>query len=76
MVFNLCMTTQTDTELIKSLGGSTKVAELLGLPKAGGAQRVHHWLHRGIPAAVKVQRPDLFMPGVVVVQPASTQKES
>jgi hypothetical protein len=61
VVFNQCMSTQTDAELIASLGGPTKVAELLGLPKFGGAQRVQNWLYRGIPSLVKVQRPDLFM---------------
>lgn len=51
-----------DAELIKSLGGPTKVAELLGFDKAaGGVQRVQNWLTRGIPAAVKVSRPDLFL---------------
>lgn len=54
---------KTDRDLIEGLGGPTRVAEILGLPKQGGAQRVQNWLHRGIPAAVKVQRPDLFMPG-------------
>jgi hypothetical protein len=61
MVFNPHMSTKNDTELIESLGGSTKVAEMLGLPKFGGAQRVNNWKTRGIPALVKVQRPDLFM---------------
>lgn len=51
-----------DESLIKSLGGPAKVAELLGYDKSGGVQRVHNWCKRGIPARVKVQRPDLFMP--------------
>jgi len=50
-----------DTSLIEELGGPTKVAELLGYDKAGGPQRVHNWTKRGIPAAVKVARPDLFL---------------
>lgn len=50
-----------DRELIERLGGPTRVAELLGWPKYGGAQRVQNWLSRGIPPAVKVQRPDLFL---------------
>jgi hypothetical protein len=49
-----------DAALIKALGGPAKVAELLGYDK-GGVQRVHNWTVRGIPAGVKVQRPDLFM---------------
>jgi hypothetical protein len=48
-----------DAELIAQLGGPAKVAELLGLGK-GGVQRVHNWTTRGIPAAVKLSRPDLF----------------
>lgn len=44
------------------LGGPAKVAERLGYDKAdGGVQRVHNWVTRGIPAKVKVERPDLFL---------------
>ncbi len=50
-----------DKELITQLGGPTAVARLLGYPPPDGARRVHNWLRRGIPAHVKVQRPDLFM---------------
>ena len=50
-----------DLELIEHLGGSTKVAELLGYDKAGGVQRVQNWLVRGIPAQVKVDHPEIFM---------------
>ena len=53
-------------ELIEQLGGSTKVAAMLGLTKPGSVQRVNNWKVRGIPPSVKVQRPDLFMPGLVV----------
>lgn len=54
--------THPDAQLIADLGGPTKVAELLGYDKArGGVQRVQNWLTRGIPAAVKVERPDLFL---------------
>lgn len=59
MVFNVVMN---DKELIASLGGPTKVAELLELDKAkGGVQRVQNWITRGIPAQVKLDRPDLFL---------------
>lgn len=59
MVFNSAMT---DKELIAELGGATKVAEMLALDKtAGGVQRVHNWIERGIPAKVKLSRPDLFL---------------
>ena len=51
-----------DKTIINSLGGPTKVALLLGLdPKNGGVQRVQNWLTRGIPAAVKIKHPDLFL---------------
>ena len=51
-----------DSQLIDALGGPAAVAELLGYDKRrGGIQRVHNWRTRGIPAAAKVLRPDLFM---------------
>lgn len=50
-----------DSILIEKLGGPTKLAGLLGFDKARGPQRVHNWTKRGIPAAVKVARPDLFL---------------
>ena len=50
-----------DRLLIEQLGGPAKVAELLGLRRDGGVQRVHNWRSRGIPAAVKLSRPDLFL---------------
>jgi hypothetical protein len=52
-----------DIEIIKSLGGTTKVAELLGYDKkAGGVQRVNNWIYRGIPPKVKLEFPDVFLP--------------
>jgi hypothetical protein len=55
----------TDKDRIKALGGPTKVAELLGYDKAkGGVQRVQNWLDRGIPPAVKVEFPHIFMTDV------------
>jgi hypothetical protein len=51
-----------DAKLIRQLGGPARICELLGYEKEGGVQRVHNWIARGIPPAVKVQRPDLFMP--------------
>ena len=51
-----------DASLIQALGGATKVAELLGYDKGhGGVQRVQNWITRGIPAAVKVQYPEIFL---------------
>jgi hypothetical protein len=52
-----------DAELIEKLGGPAKVCELLALDKSRGVQRVHNWKSRGIPPAVKLSRPDLFVPG-------------
>lgn len=52
----------TDIQLIDLLGGPARVAALLGYDKEGGTQRVHNWTKRGIPAAVKVAYPKLFMP--------------
>ena len=47
--------------LIQSLGGPTRVAELLGYDKRkGGVQRVANWQERGIPAEVRLARPDIF----------------
>ncbi|MGE0349838.1 hypothetical protein [Hydrogenophaga sp.] len=63
--------THPDAGLIKDLGGPAKLAEILGYDKAaGGVQRVQNWTTRGIPAAVKVQRPDLFLGRQVVAEPA------
>jgi hypothetical protein len=50
-----------DADLIDQLGGPAKVCELLRIPKAGGVQRVQNWKVRGIPARVKLERPDLFL---------------
>lgn len=50
-----------DGALIDSLGGAAKVAEILGLDKNGGVQRVHNWKSRGIPAQVKLDHPELFI---------------
>lgn len=60
---------QKDIQIITALGGPSKVAELLHLPKKGGQQRVQNWIARGIPAQVKVDRPDLFMPELLKSEP-------
>ena len=65
-----------DNAIIERLGGPTKVAELLGYDKAGGPQRVHNWTKRGIPPAVKVARPDLFMVGHPVTPAANTPDQA
>lgn len=55
------MSNNEDKELIKHLGGPTKVSRLLGFPDLGGPQRVSNWLQRGIPAKVKLDHADLFL---------------
>lgn len=55
------ITIEADKELIESLGGPSKVAELLGYDKKGGPQRVNNWITRGIPARVKISHPDIFL---------------
>ncbi len=54
-------TIEQDRARIDALGGCTKVADLLGLPKQGGAQRVSNWKSRGIPADVKLAYPEIFL---------------
>ncbi len=56
--------THPDWPLVLALGGPVKVAELLGWTKEGSVQRVQNWKGRGIPPAVKLLRPDLFLPGL------------
>lgn len=51
-----------DKQQIANLGGPSKVSDLLGYSKSSGPQRVYNWTIRasGIPAKVKLDRPDLF----------------
>lgn len=51
----------TDKELIESYGGPAAVARMLNFSPIGGTQRVHNWKTRGIPAAIKVEFPHLFL---------------
>lgn len=52
---------KTDKEIIQELGGVKKLVEMLGLGY-GGYQRVANWQTRGIPAAIKLEHMDIFMP--------------
>ncbi|PXW23385.1 hypothetical protein SAMN05445871_2437 [Paraburkholderia caballeronis] len=54
-----------DWQMIERLGGASEVARLLGYPEKGGAQRVHNWKFRGIPADVKVKHPELFLSDLI-----------
>jgi len=50
-------TLQQDRELIAQLGGTTAICKKLGFKK----QRVHNWLTRGIPPAIKLAYPQIFL---------------
>ena len=67
------MSKDKDRELIASLGGPSKVADLLNLPRYGGVQRVQNWTQRGIPSAVKVSFPHIFMPELAQAPAAVAQ---
>ena len=54
-----------DKNVIQSLGGPAKVAELLGYDKHGGVQRVQNWTVRGIPAKVRLDHPHIFTKSTV-----------
>jgi hypothetical protein len=65
-----------DKDLIINLGGPAKVAQLLGYGK-WGTNRVSNWMKRGIPAAVKIDFPDLFLrPNIARKAPLSGTKEA
>lgn len=54
-----------DRKLIHDYGGPARMAEILGYDKKkGGVQRVQNWLTRGIPAKVKLSRPEIFLRGL------------
>lgn len=52
------MSIESDKQILLKLGGSTKVAELLGFKDK---QRVQNWMKRGIPAKIKLQYPHIFL---------------
>ena len=53
---------QSDKDLIAKLGGASALAKTLGF---SSKQRVHNWLKRGIPPAIKLAYPKLFLKSVV-----------
>jgi hypothetical protein len=61
-----------DASLIRELGGPSKLATTLGLTQPGGVQRVWNWQFRGIPALVKLEHPDLFLPHLKVQRKRKT----
>jgi len=60
-----------DKKRILQLGGATKVSDALSYKKPGGPQRVQNWIKRGIPAKVKLDRPDLFPNGESKLSPST-----
>ena len=74
MMFNTAMNQiQSDAELIKSLGGPTKVAQALCSDPPVSVQRVQNWLTRGIPSHIKVKYPQMFMPELAQLPAAAQQ---
>ena len=71
LVYTLCLnwgmtsvhnpTIDADRALIQSLGGPTQLARLLKLEKFGSVQRIQNWTVRGIPPAVKLAYPAIFL---------------
>lgn len=62
MVFNSDMDILDVEKFIESQGGSSKLAKRLKLPAKSGAQTVHNWKTRGIPASVMLNNRTLFSP--------------
>lgn len=60
-----------DWKMIEALGGPAKVARLLNFSMDTGVQRVYNWKTRGIPAYIRVRRPDLFMVSMTPSEGAS-----
>jgi len=65
-------TIERDNKILDSLGGTTKVAKLLGL-EGHGPQRVNNWRYRGIPAHIKVKHPAIFMPELLQATASTAQ---
>ena len=51
----------TDAQLIEFHGGPTKLAKKLGWNESRAIQRIHNWQSRGIPAAIKLKYPSVFL---------------
>ena len=64
---------EADRKLIASYGGATRLARLLNIPGTHPVQRVQNWTQRGIPPAVKVQFPHIFMPELAQAPAAIAQ---
>lgn len=70
----------TDVELIDHYGGPARLAEKLGWHERRAVQRIHNWRSRGIPAAVKLKFPNIFLFGTGIQSldqlPAPAQEAS
>lgn len=66
----------TDAELIEHLGGPAKVAHILRFKTPGGRERVQNWLTRGIPAHIKVSRPEIFLRKTPKLQRSASPESS
>lgn len=63
MVFNRAMSqvnNQPDAALIEHFGGPAALAKRLGLTDRYATQRVHNWIKRGIPPAIRLKHRSLF----------------
>ena len=72
----VCNHGMNDTELISHYGGPAKLARLLGFPEQGGVQRIQNWTTRGIPPAVKVQFPEIFLNAPTALASSDVAQES
>jgi hypothetical protein len=64
MMFNAPMNASKNEDacaLIDRLGGPVEISRRTGF----SVQRINNWKVRGIPASVRVQRPDVFWPELI-----------
>lgn len=66
----------TDAQLIDSHGGPVKLAEKLGWSESKAVQRIHNWKSRGIPAAVKLKFPAIFLSGEYMAPSAQAEPKT
>lgn len=55
-----------DKEIIQKHGGTSALAHKLGFDKKNGPQRVNNWVKRGIPPAIKIKYPEIFLVDALV----------
>jgi len=59
--FSFSIVFMTDAELIMYYGGPARLAAKLNWTERHAVQRVSNWRRRGIPAAIKLKYPELFL---------------